>query len=131
MSTGYDLASVISRFYASIRANNVEEWVALFAPDATVADPVGTPVHRGRDQARAFLKGILEQFEIFGIVENDVYYVPKGAAAKWTGIGRGKNGRDVTFEGIDVFEVNDNGLIKALSAYWNAGPVLEAITVQS
>ena len=130
--TGQDeVAAVVARFYAALRSNDMEAWVALFAADATAADPVGTPPHHGRDRLRAFLSGVLQQFETFGLVENNVYCVPGGAAVKWTGVGRGRNGRDVTFEGIDVFEMDNHGLIRSLSAYWNAAPLLEAIAAQS
>jgi steroid delta-isomerase len=125
------VAAVVARFYAALRANDVEAWVALFAADATAADPVGAPVYRGHEGLRAFLSGVLEKFETFGLTENAVYCAPGGAAVKWTGIGRGRNGRTVEFEGIDVFEVDDHGLIKSLSAYWDAEPVLEAISTHA
>ena len=38
---------------------------------------------------------------------------------KWTGRGISKQGRNVHFEGIDVFEVNEAGKIQTLHAYWN------------
>lgn len=128
MTNQDEIATVVARFYAALRANDVKAWVALFAPDAIAADPVGTPPHHGHDALSAFLTGVLQLFQSFGLAENSVYCVPGGAAVKWTGVGRGKNGRDVTFEGIDVFEVDTLGRIKTLSAYWNAEPVMEAIS---
>jgi steroid delta-isomerase len=129
--TGKDgVAAVVARFYAALRSNDVDAWVALFAA-ATAADPVGAPVHRGHEGLRAFLSGVLEQFETFGLTENAVYCVPGGAAAKWTGLGLGRNGRSVEFEGIDVFEMDAHGLIKSLSAYWDAAPVLEVISART
>jgi steroid Delta-isomerase len=125
------VAAVVVRFYAALRLNDVEAWVALFAADAIAADPVGGPVYRGHEGLRAFLSGVLEQFETFGLTENNVYCVPGGAAVKWTGLGRGRNGRSVEFEGIDIFEVDAQGLIRSLAAYWDAAPVLEAISTRS
>jgi steroid Delta-isomerase len=130
--TGEDgVAAVVARFYAAVRSNDVDVWVALFAVDATAADPVGAPVHRGQEGLRAFLSGVLQQFETFGLTQNAVYCVSGGAAVKWTGLGRGRNGRSVEFEGIDVFEVDAHGLIKSLSAYWDAAPDLEVISARS
>jgi steroid delta-isomerase len=131
MTSQNSVAAVVARFYAAVRSKDVEAWVALFAADAAAADPVGTPVHRGHEGLRAYLSGILKQFETFGLAENAVYCVPGGAAVKWTGVARGKNGRDVAFEGIDVFEMDAHGLIRSLSGYWNAAPVLEAISTRS
>ena len=56
-----------------------------------------------------------------------MYVVPGGAAVKWTAVGRGKNGRDVAFEGIDVFVFDGEARIKSLAGYWDAPPVLGAI----
>ena len=43
--TGKDgVAAVVARFYAALRSNDMEAWVALFAADAIAADPVGAPV---------------------------------------------------------------------------------------
>ena len=121
------LAAVVARFYAAVRSKDVEAWVALFAADASAVDPVGTPPHHGHDGLRAFLSGVLQHFETFGLAENSVYFVSGGAAVKWTGVGRGKNGRDITFEGIDVFVFDSEARIQSLAGYWDAAPVLAAI----
>jgi steroid Delta-isomerase len=121
--------SVVSRFYTALRANDVDAWVSLFAADATAWDPVGTPPHRGPDGLRDFLSGVLRRFETFGLTEEEVFCVPGGAAVRWTGSGRGRNGRDVTFRGIDVFAIDGEGRITSLDAYWDAAPVMEAISL--
>jgi steroid delta-isomerase len=36
----------------------------------------------------------------------------------------GKNGREVTFAGIDVITVNEAGAIQTVRVYWNPVPVL-------
>jgi ketosteroid isomerase-like protein len=121
------IAAVIARYYAAVRTKDVEAWVALFAADGSAVDPIGTPTHQGHDGLRAFLSGVLQGFESLGLAENAVFIVPDGAAVKWTGVGRGKNGRDVAFEGIDVFVFDGEARIKSIAGYWDAPPVLAAI----
>jgi steroid delta-isomerase len=121
--------SVVARSYAALRANDVDAWVSLFAADATARDPVGTLPHRGLDELRDFLSGVLRRFETFGLTEEEVFCVPGGAAVRWTGSGRGRNGRDVTFRGIDVFGIDGEGRITSLDVYWDAAPVMEAISL--
>ena len=53
---------------------------------------------------------------------------PSGAAVRWAGSGRGRNGKDVTFRGIDVFALDGEGRITTLDAYWDAAPVMEDIS---
>ena len=123
------VASVVTRFYAALRANDVDTWVSLFAATATARDPVGTHPHRGHDGLRDFLSGVLRQFESFGLTEEEVFCVPGGAAVRWAGSGRGKNGKDVAFRGIDVITIDGEGRITSLDAYWDAAPVMEAISL--
>ena len=47
-----------------------------------------------------------------------------GAAVKWTGHGTSTSGREVNFEGIDIFEVNDDGKIQTVRAYWNPAEMI-------
>src|ERR1700720_2078470 len=125
------VASAVTRFYSALRANDVDAWVSLFAADATARDPVGTPPHQGLDGLRDFLSGVLRRFETFGLTEEEVFCVPGGAAVRWTGSGRGRNGKDVTFRGIDVFALDSEWRITSLDAYWDAAPVMEAISSPS
>ena len=78
---------------------------------------------------RDFLSGVLRQFESFGLTEEEVFCVPGRAAVRWAGSGRGKNGKDVAFRGIDVITIDGEGRITSLDAYWDAGPVMEAISL--
>lgn len=120
-------ADVVAGFYAALRSNDVEAWVATFAETAVAHDPVGTPPHHGHAGLRAFLSGVLEQFETFGLTEGDVFHAPHGAAVYWTGRGRGRNGRAVEFRGIDVFEFDHEGRILSLKAYWDAAPMMATL----
>jgi hypothetical protein len=76
---------------------------------------------------RALFSGVLEQFETFGLTEESVFLATSGAAVKWPGRGRAKNGRSVEFEGIDVFALDPDGRIRSLHAYWDAAPFLAAV----
>ena len=120
-------AAVVANFYAALRSNAVEVWLANFAESAVAHDPVGTPPHHGHAGLRAFLSGVLGQFETFGLTEEDVFHAPQGAAVKWTGRGRGRNGQPIEFQGIDVFEFDQDGKILSLKAYWDAAPVMATL----
>ena len=49
------------------------------------------------------------------------------AATKWVGTGVGVNGADVTFKGIDIFEINDAGKIQRLWSYWDPESLMKEI----
>ncbi len=104
-----------------------DRWVAAFAPDAVSHDPVGAPPHAGRAALHAFLSGIGAMATSVTLTEDSVFLCGNSAAVKWTGKGRGKNGKDFAFEGIDVIDCNDQGQIVLVKAYWDAGPVMAAL----
>jgi steroid Delta-isomerase len=110
---------LIKDYFAATRAMDVEAWLANFAEDAVSEDPVGGNLLVGHHAMRQFFLSITSLFEQVGLTEDFVHIVGKEAAVKFTGKGVGKNGKAVTFEGIDVFEFNDAGLIQSLKAYWN------------
>ena len=119
-----DVSRTIKAYFAALRAMDVEAWVATFAPDATSYDPVGAPPHVGHEALRQFLSAIMAAFDKVGLTEDQVFIAGNGAAVKWTGSGKGKNGRAVRFEGIDVFDFNEEGLIQTVRAYWNPAEVM-------
>ena len=103
---------------------DVSAWVSTFAEDGISYDPVGAPPSVGHEGLRRFLENIAGAFESVGLFEDHVFINGNEAAVKWTGRGTGKNGREVTFEGIDIFVINDAGKIQTLRAYWNPAAML-------
>lgn len=48
-------------------------------------------------------------------------------AIKWTGHGTAKNGKQATFSGIDVIDLNDAGKIQHLRAFWDPGALMAQV----
>jgi len=118
------IQKVVSDYFAATRAMDMEAWIATFADNATSHDPVGGPPLEGHNSLRQFFQGIVGAFDRVGLAEDKVFISGNGAAVMWTGRGVGKNGREVTFEGIDVFEVNEEGKIQTLWAYWDPSAMM-------
>jgi steroid Delta-isomerase len=118
----------VAEYFSALRAMDVDRWVNTFAADAESHDPVGTPPLVGHDALRQFLTEIFSVFETVGLTEDHIFVTGDTAAVKWTGLGRGRNGKDVIFEGIDVIECNPDGKITSLRAYWNPAPIVAAVT---
>jgi steroid delta-isomerase len=118
------IRETIAAYFAATRAMDKEAWVGTFAEDAVSHDPVGSDPLKGHEAFSAFFDGITGAFETVGLTEDQVFVSGNGAAVKWTGTGTGKNGRAVTFEGIDVFEINEAGKVQHLYAYWNPAAMM-------
>src|SRR5215510_3869710 len=113
------IARAIKDYFAALRAMDQEAWVSTFAEDAVSHDPYGAPPIVGHQKLREFFQTITGAFKEVGLTEKEIFIAGTGAAVKWTGSGTSKQGRSVNFEGIDVFEVNPEGKIQTLYAYWN------------
>jgi steroid delta-isomerase len=113
------VARAVKEYFAAIRANDKAAWVNTFAENAISHDPVDGPPMNGHDKLSEFFESVTNAFKEVGVTEDDVFIAGKFAAVKWTGRGTSKQGKKVHFEGIDVFEVNEQGKIQTLHAYWN------------
>ena len=118
------ISSVVSAYFLAIRAMDADAFASTFAEDGTTFDPVGAPGITGRAAIREFLQALCKNFETVGLTEDHVFIAGNGAAVKWSGRGVSSSGKVVKFEGVDVFDVNEDGKIQTLRAYWNPAEMI-------
>lgn len=118
----------IDSYCAGISAMNVDAILTAFAEDAVDTDPVGSPPLKGQAQIRSFFEGIFSHVASVSFTAENVFGLGSDQALKWGMSGRGKNGRDFTFEGVDVMKFNDAGRIQTLTAYWDAPALVTLLT---
>jgi steroid Delta-isomerase len=111
-------------YFLAIRAMDADAFANTFAEDGTTFDPVGSPAITGRDALREFFQSICKNFKHVALDEDSIFVAGNGAAVKWTGHGTSTNGREVKFEGIDAFEMNEDGKIQTIRAYWNPAEMI-------
>jgi steroid delta-isomerase len=115
------LKKTLDTYFAAIAARDPKRIALVFAPNGEIEDPVGSPIRHGRDEiAGLFASGVAalaSHVEIKALAA-----LPSGnsIAAHWTMTARGKAGREVKAEGIDVLQVDAQGLIVRAEGYWNA-----------
>ncbi|MEW6130203.1 MAG: nuclear transport factor 2 family protein [Acidobacteriota bacterium] len=124
MATPEQINEIVAAYFAATRAMDKAAWLATFAEDGVSIDPVGAPPMDTNEKRAAFFDGIVGAFETVGLSEQEIYLADNSAAVKWTGQGTGKNGREVSFAGIDVFEINDQGKIHSIRGYWNPAAMM-------
>jgi steroid delta-isomerase len=113
------VSRAVKAYFAAIRAMDEHAWLETFAKDAVSHDPVGSTPITGHPKLAEFFQSIAGAFREVRLTENEVFISGNCAAVKWTGRGTSKQGKQVNFEGIDVFEINEDGKIQTLHAYWN------------
>ena len=118
------IEKTIAAYFAATRAMDRKAWVGTFAEDGASHDPVGAPPMKGHAALGQFFDGIVALTEKIGLTEDHVFICGNQAAVKWTGRGIGKNKKPLVFEGIDVMEIDAQGKIKTLHAYWDPSKLM-------
>lgn len=104
-------------------AHDKEAWLANFAEDATVEDPIGPSHfdpegkgHRGKEAIAAFYDKAIAPSDLeFNFVET---YQCGDEEANVGNIVIKAAGYEVVADGVFTYRVNDEGKITALRAYW-------------
>ncbi|MDQ2625895.1 MAG: nuclear transport factor 2 family protein [Actinomycetota bacterium] len=108
----------------AVTARDKEAWLAVFADDAIVEDPIGpSPFdpegtgHRGRDAISAFWdKAIAATDKIeFNFVDS---FACGNEEANVGAIVTTMAGHQITTDGVFTYRVNDEGKLIALRAFW-------------
>jgi len=118
------ISRAVRTYFLAIRAMDADAFANAFAEDGMTFDPVGSPAITGRNAVREFFQSICDNFKSIALDEDFIFVAGNGAAVKWTGRGMSTNDREVKFEGIDVFDINEDGKIQTVRAYWNPAEML-------
>ena len=118
------IPAAVTRYFSAIEEKDPDAWVACFAEQGISYEPGAPTPLQGHEALRQFLAGVLGAFEKITLTEDHVFLSGNRVAVKFTGHGTGKNGRQVTFEGIDVFEINQEGKIQTMWGYWNPAEMM-------
>ena len=109
----------------AVEAGDREGWLALFAPDAVIEDPIGVSIldptgegHRGVGAIAAFWDTTIASGEVrFAIRES--YAAGNEVANVGTITTTFPDGSGVDVDGVFTYRVGDDGLIRALRAFWS------------
>lgn len=92
---------------------------ALFAEDATVEDPIGSPIHHGRAAIHAFYTGSMQTGAKL-CLEGPVRVAADHAAFAFS-VHLNFAGGDKQIDVIDTFRFNDANQITEMRAFWGPG----------
>jgi len=113
------IRTAVERYCAAFTAGDRDAYVGLFAPDAWVEDPVGTPRHEGHEGIGTFFDGARGMAEVIELRLTGPVRVAAGECA-FPMQARPRLG-DTTFavDIIDVMTFDDEGRITTMRAFWD------------
>jgi steroid Delta-isomerase len=118
-ATAEQINATIERYIAAFSAGDKDGYVALFAPGATVEDPVGSDLCTGAEQIAGFWDGVRSMTPTITLVKTGTPRIAAGEVA-WglraiAEMGDAKMAVDI----IDVMSFDDAGQITSLRAFWD------------
>ena len=110
------MESAVHAYVAAFEAGSADQVAALYAQDATVEDPIGSPIHKGREAIRAFYAQSMKtgaKLKLEGPVRvaGDYAVFPFSVNLNYDG---GHKRIDV----IDTFRFNEANEVVEMRAFW-------------
>lgn len=118
------MVDVVHRYIAALNASDLDAVVALYAPDASVEDPVGSAPHVGLEAIRAFYAGSVA----LGLkvqLQGDVRAVANEVVFAFSVQLDTPQGR-LTISPIDHFRLNAQGQITSMRAFFGPENFVQA-----
>lgn len=116
MPSHEEMVRAVERYVEGFAKGDAAMVADLYAADATVEDPIGTPVHRGRDAIHAFYTMSMQsgaRLRLDGPVRTGGDY----AAFAFTVIVDFGGPKEI--EVIDTFKFDADGKVTEMRAFWS------------
>jgi steroid Delta-isomerase len=111
------VADTVNRYVELLGNGSADELAALYTPDATVEDPVGSGVRRGHAQIRELYSRVEKQDRTVELLSLHVNGEEAAFLARLTIITGDIRTR---IDGIDVMTFDDEARITSMRAFWSA-----------
>jgi steroid delta-isomerase len=118
MPTPDEVLAVVESYVSLGNSNDKDATIALFRKDAVWFDPVGAPPHVGHEGIGAFWDQSRSMAEKIELVPSNII-VCANEAAMIMEIHVTIGGSTMVMDCVETFEVDDDGLITNMKAYWD------------
>ena len=119
------IEQVVTEYLRAGREGDRDAWLGLFADDATLEDPVGTDVVRGRTELEAFWDRTIGRTDGFDNALRELRVAGDSAAFLFDLFISWKGTRYVVSP-IDVQTYDADGRITSMRAYWSTDDMVAA-----
>jgi steroid delta-isomerase len=117
--TPEQIEAVVTQVFEKFAAFDAEGTAALYAPDGTIEDPVGTPPVQGTQAIIAYLETFPTILNEIRVQSFDVTVAGQEAAIKWRLRFKTKTGNVFFVDGIGIFKINADGKVQSDREYFD------------
>ena len=133
MAEEHPARAVSKKSIAAVKAKRKEDWLALFADDGVIQDPVGkSPIDPSGDGHRG--TAAIGKFWDNQIAPNTIHFDVResyAAGSECANVGTISigmpNGMKARCDGVFVYRVNDAGKLVSLRAFWEFDKMMATI----
>ena len=110
------MEAAVNAYVTAFDAGSVDKVVAIYAADATVEDPIGSPVHKGREAIRAFYAESMKTGAKLKL-EGPIRVVGDYAAFAFS-VNLNYDGGPKRIDVIETLRFNDANEVTEMRAFW-------------
>lgn len=110
--------AAVADFWTRTAENDPARILGAFHPAAVSHDPVGAPPITTPEGHLALFKAVGGQFQDIRFRTETVYERPPFVSVRWFAEARLTDGSAASFDGLDVFEIGGDGLIRTHWGFW-------------
>ena len=117
--TPEQIEALVTDVFNKFAAFDAEGTAALYAPDGTIEDPVGTTPVQGTQAIIAYLQTFPTILDEIRVQHFDVTVAGQEAAIKWRLRFKTKTGNVFFVDGIGIFKINEQGKVQSDREYFD------------
>ena len=117
--TPEQIEAIVTDVFNKFAAMDAQGTAALFAPDGTIEDPVGTTPVQGTQAIIAYLETFPTILNEIRVQHFDVTVAGQEAAIKWRLRFKTKTGNVFFVDGIGIFKINEDGKVQSDREYFD------------
>jgi steroid Delta-isomerase len=122
------MITAIENYRAALNGIDRAAYLACFTTDALLQDPYGGRPLQGVDGLNKFFTGMERAWASFEMTFGEPYLGGNRVAVSWSVTAVAKSGKTANFSGINLFTLNDDGLISQLDGYWDAAAMMAQLS---
>ena len=117
--TPEQIEAIVTDVFNKFAAFDAQGTAALYAPDGTIEDPVGTTPVQGTQAIIAYLQTFPTVLNEIRIQSFDVTVAGQEAAIKWRLRFKTKTGNVFFVDGVGIFKINPDGKVQSDREYFD------------
>ena len=117
--TPEQIEALVTDVFNKFAAFDAQGTAALYAPDGTIEDPVGTTPVQGTQAIIAYLQTFPTILDEIRVQHFDVTVAGQEAAIKWRLRFKTKTGNVFFVDGIGIFKINEQGKVQSDREYFD------------